>query len=108
MAACCGTENLILEAVLAHHERWRGAGYPRGLKGTEIPLLGRILAVADSFEAITADRPYRPGRSPEQGLAELARGAGLLYDPHLVELFLDRARDLPSLDGQDAPPLGHN
>jgi len=99
IAASCGTENPILEAILSHHERWCGAGYPRGLRGTDIPVMGRILAVADSFEAITADRTYRARRSAEEGLAELARGAGSLYDPHLVELFLNRARDLPHADG---------
>ena len=64
-----GSELLELAATIAwtHHERWDGSGYPRGLKGEEIPLAGRIVAVADVFDALTSDRPYRPRLSVERG-----------------------------------------
>jgi diguanylate cyclase (GGDEF)-like protein/putative nucleotidyltransferase with HDIG domain len=74
--------------VLAHHERVDGAGYPRGLAGDAIPLEGRVLAVADAYEAMTADRPYRRALSHEIARAELRRGAGTQFDPQVVEAFL--------------------
>lgn len=70
--------------VLHHHERWDGQGYPKGLKGEEIPLLARILAVADTYEALTADRPYRRGLTPEEAMDYLRREAGRRYDPKVV------------------------
>ena len=74
--------------VLAHHERVDGAGYPRGLAGDVIPLEGRVLAVADAYEAMTADRPYRRALSHEIARAELRRCAGTQFDPQVVEAFL--------------------
>ncbi|MFQ6001886.1 MAG: HD-GYP domain-containing protein, partial [Anaerolineae bacterium] len=71
-----------------HHERWDGTGYPDGLKGEEIPLLARILAVADGFEAMTSERPYRWARTEEEALAELKKGAGSQWDPKVVEVFV--------------------
>lgn len=73
--------------VLAHHERWDGGGYPRGLKGEEIPLGARIFAICDTYDAIISDRPYRRGRSPEAALAEILRCAGTQFDPKVVEAF---------------------
>jgi two-component system cell cycle response regulator len=70
--------------VLAHHERVDGGGYPLGLSGDEIPLEARIIAVADAFEAMLADRPYRVGRPREQALAELERCGGTQFDPQVV------------------------
>jgi diguanylate cyclase (GGDEF)-like protein len=70
--------------VLHHHEHWDGSGYPHGLKGQEIPLGSRIVLVADAFEAITADRPYRRAQSPEAALAELRSRAGTQFDPDVV------------------------
>ena len=70
--------------ILAHHERLDGAGYPHGLSGDEIPLEARIIAVADAFEAIVADRPYRAGRSAEEALDELERCSGSQFDPEVV------------------------
>jgi len=66
----------VAEYILAHHERWDGKGYPRGLKGEEIPLLCRILAVADAFDAMTNDRTYRKAMSREEAIAEIKRNAG--------------------------------
>ncbi len=71
-----------------HHERWDGTGYPDGLKGEEIPLLARILAVADGFEAMTSERPYRRARTEEEALAELEKGTGTQWDPEVVKVFL--------------------
>ena len=73
------------EIVLAHHERFDGQGYPRGLKGEEICLGARIFAVADTYDAIRADRPYSKGRSAEETLAEIRRHAGTQFDPAVVE-----------------------
>jgi HD-GYP domain-containing protein (c-di-GMP phosphodiesterase class II) len=74
--------------VLAHHERVDGGGYPRGLAGDDIPLEGRILAVADAYEAMTADRPYRQALGADEACAELRRGAGTQFDADVVEAFL--------------------
>jgi len=79
----------IAEAILHHHERWDGKGYPQGLKGEEIPLLSRILAIADAYEVMTAGRPYRKAVSREEAVEEIRRNAGTQFDPHLVEVFLE-------------------
>ena len=73
------------EWVLHHHEHWDGSGYPDGLAGEDIPLGARIILAADAFEAITADRPYRPAQSEQAALAELQRHAGSQFDPVVVE-----------------------
>jgi HD-GYP domain-containing protein (c-di-GMP phosphodiesterase class II) len=73
--------------VLSHHERIDGTGYPRGLAGPAIPLEGRILAVADAYEAMTADRPYRKALGEDEARAELHRGAGTQFDPGVVGAF---------------------
>ena len=78
----------VMAAVGSHHERWDGTGYPRGLKGAEIPFLGRILAVADAWSAMTTDRPYRKAMTPEAAREELVRGSGSQFDPAIVPAFL--------------------
>ena len=78
----------ITPIVRHHHEYWDGNGYPAGLKGEEIPLLARILCVADSYEAMTADRPYRAGRSASEAAIELSSCAGSQFDPRVVEHML--------------------
>ncbi|MFN0145418.1 MAG: HD-GYP domain-containing protein [Dehalococcoidia bacterium] len=73
--------------VLAHHERWDGAGYPRQLKGESIPLGARIFAICDTYDAIISDRPYRAGQTPEAALTEILRCAGSQFDPKVIEAF---------------------
>jgi len=79
-----------LPGILYHHERWDGAGYPSGLRGTAVPLPVRILAVADVFDALTSDRPYRDGLSFEAATAGIRIEAGLQFDPDVVTAFLSR------------------
>lgn len=78
----------VTSIIYYHHERYDGNGYLCGLKGKEIPLGARILAVADAFEAITAERPYRPALSFDQAVAELKKGSGKQFDPRVVKAFL--------------------
>jgi putative nucleotidyltransferase with HDIG domain len=75
--------------VLYHHERWDGSGYPSGKAGEEIPLEARVLAVADAFDAMTSDRPYRRALSREEALAEVERCAGTQFDPKIARAFLE-------------------
>lgn len=81
----------VAGGVHAHHERWDGSGYPRGLSGDAIPFASRIVAVCDAFSAMTADRPYHAARSVLDALGELRRGAGSQFDPAIVEMFVARA-----------------
>lgn len=76
------------EIIWAHHERWNGTGYPRGLKGNDIPLGARIFAVADTVDAMTSDRPYRSALSFEKAQEEIRGGGGRLYDSQVVSAFL--------------------
>jgi len=78
----------IADAILSHHERWDGTGYPRGLKGDSIPLLSRIIAIADTFDVLTEGRTYKKPLSRNDALDEIKRGAGHQFDPHLVDVFL--------------------
>lgn len=79
----------VLDGVLYHHERVDGKGYPFGLKGEEIPLIGRLLAVADGFDAMTSDRPYRAGMPKEKALEVLLECAGTQWDKELVKAFVE-------------------
>jgi putative two-component system response regulator len=76
------------KGVIAHHERWNGSGYPRGLKGRSIPLSARVVAIADTFDAITHARRYHAGQSFEAGVEAIGEGRGTEFDPDLVDLFL--------------------
>lgn len=103
--------NGVAEMVLSHHERFDGEGYPRGLSGRDIPLGGRILAVADSVAAMLEDRVYRPALSFDQAMEEIERGASTRYDPDVCRDFIANVRDMVAMltrrraDGQN-PPVG--
>jgi putative two-component system response regulator len=79
----------VLDMVLYHHEHWDGSGYPYGLKGGQIPLVARLFAVVDVFDALTSDRPYRTAWSRSQALGYIREQAGRLFDPRVVDLFLE-------------------
>lgn len=87
----------LVPAVLGHHERWDGKGYPRGIAGEEIPVSARCLAIADVFDAMTTDRPYRKGLPLEYAVQEIENGAGTQLDPQLARTFarLLRSRSIP-------------
>jgi putative two-component system response regulator len=105
-----------MAAVIAesHHERWDGTGYPNRLAGEAIPLVGRIVAVADVFDALTNDRPYKSAWPVEQAIAELARGAGSQFDPQVVAAFLTTYKIEVTAGGSSGPQwprqgsLSHN
>lgn len=80
---------VALPYVLFHHERWDGAGYPTRRAGAEIPLEGRILAVADAFDAMTSSRPYRSALTVDEALEEVSRCAGTQFDPEIARTFLE-------------------
>ncbi len=88
---------LAIDIPYAHHEKMDGSGYPRGLKGEEIPLAARIFAVADVYDALTSDRPYRPAWSKEKALNYIREQTGHHFDPIVVEKFFQLIRDIPGL-----------
>ncbi len=94
-----GMDEVIL-GVRHHHERWDGRGYPDKLSGVNIPLIGRMMAVADAFSAMTTCRPYRKGMTEKQALAEIQRGLGSQFDPELGALFIQ----LRQKQSETAPP----
>ncbi len=79
----------IAECILFHHERWDGGGYPHGLKGDQIPLLSRILAVSDAYDAMTQDRPYRHAMASRDAITEIRDNSGTQFDPEVVRIFVE-------------------
>ena len=94
IAAAEGLEHVAL-TVRSTHERWDGTGYPDGLRGEQIPLAARMIAICDAYDAITSERPYRHASSSERAVEELRAFSGTQFDPELVEAFIERA--LPAL-----------
>jgi putative two-component system response regulator len=90
-----GSALLELAATIAwtHHERFDGTGYPKGLSGEEIPIEGQIAAIADVFDALTTDRPYRPGFSTDDAMQMMREESGTHFNPELLDLFLDTIED---------------
>lgn len=87
----------ILEVVYSHHEHWDGSGYPQGLKGEDIPISARLMAVADAYDAITSKRIYKEAYSHEKAIEIISEGSGTYFDPQAVELFMtlkDAFRDI--------------
>jgi response regulator RpfG family c-di-GMP phosphodiesterase len=84
----------LIPGVYCHHENWDGGGYPQGLKGEGIPLVGRIVAVADSYDAMTTDRAYRRALPHDVAVSELEKGSGTQFDPQIVEIFLSEIQRL--------------
>lgn len=98
----------VAKYVRYHHERWDGLGYPDGLKGEQIPLGARILAIADAFDAIRFSRPYKLSIATEEALEILRAQAGTVYDPILIQIFSDNIAELEQVairESQDAPQL---
>jgi HD-GYP domain-containing protein (c-di-GMP phosphodiesterase class II) len=93
IAQCAPDLVLISKWILCHHENWDGSGYPFGLKANEIPLECRILSIADAYDAMTNDRPYRKGMTNDEAIAELKRCSGTQFDPSLVELFINENQE---------------
>jgi diguanylate cyclase (GGDEF)-like protein/putative nucleotidyltransferase with HDIG domain len=93
----------VSDLVLCHHERWDGHGYPAGLRGEDIPMGARILAIADCYSSVQAPRPYRPARTESEAVAVLREFAGTTFDPSLVDLFV--ARVTATADAAHAPAV---
>lgn len=90
------------EIAASHHEKWDGSGYPQGLRGAEIPLSGRLMAVADVYDALISKRVYRPPVPHEQAVAVIREGRGSHFDPEIVEAFLEIGEDLRRIAQQYA------
>ena len=95
----------IAAAVLHHHERFDGGGYPSGLRGEQIPLEARLISVADSFSAMVSDRPYRDGVTLEDACEELERCAGTQFDPEIVRIFVEEVQRNPLILEKNSKPL---
>jgi ribonuclease P protein subunit RPR2 len=89
-----------VELIRHHHERFDGTGYPDGLAGEDIPLAARVFSVADSFDAMTSDRPYRGSIGVERALAEIRGGSGTQWDPDVVHVFVQMIEDDPPSDDE--------
>lgn len=93
LIAPLGFSSIVTDIIACHHEKWDGSGYPRGLSGEQIPLYARLFTVVDAYDAMTADRPYRAGVSPEAAVQELERTSGAQFDPDCVVAFIGMLRE---------------
>lgn len=80
----------ISEYILCHHERWDGKGYPQGIEGENIPLISRIIALVDAYDAMTEDRVYRKSVNIEEAIDEIKKNAGTQFDPHIARIFVEK------------------
>jgi putative two-component system response regulator len=103
-----GSELLTLarEIALTHHEKWDGSGYPNGLKGEAIPISGRMVAIADVFDALTSERPYKKAWSVEAALDYIRKNRGTHFDPNIVDLFLRLLPEILAIRARYAEPGG--
>jgi putative nucleotidyltransferase with HDIG domain len=92
----------VVPIVQCHHENWDGSGYPRGVRGEDIPIGARILSVVDCFDALTSDRPYRRAMTDQAALEILRERRGRMYDPQVVDTFIAVHRDIPVVIGESA------
>jgi putative two-component system response regulator len=90
--------------ALTHHEKWDGTGYPRGIKGENIPLVGRIVAVADVFDALVSKRPYKKAWPAEKAVAVIKEESGKHFDPEVVKVFLANLNEIIKLFQLNADP----
>jgi len=79
----------VIKGVKSHHERYNGGGYPNGLAKDNIPLIGRIIAIVDAYDAMTSERPYRKARTKQEAIEELKTSSGKQFDPEIVEVFIE-------------------
>ncbi len=100
--------NLAETIALTHHEKWDGSGYPKGLKGEEIPQVGRIVAICDVFDALTSIRPYKRAWSFEDALAHIKKQRDYHFDPEMTPLFLDMVPEILEIREQYGDPLSEN
>jgi putative nucleotidyltransferase with HDIG domain len=106
MIEMLGEMHPIVPLIRHHHEAWDGSGYPDGLRGEEIPLISRIISVADMYDAMTSDRPYRSRRSQREAIDEIKRTTGTRLDPRVAEAFLSVLKDIaPEQSKSAAAPL---
>ncbi|GEA16276.1 hypothetical protein E308F_25200 [Moorella sp. E308F] len=105
IALSSGELSTVAPYILQHHERWDGRGYPQSLRGEQIHLLSRILAIVDAYDAMTSERPYRRALAHEEALEELKRCAEKQFDPHLVEIFVELLSGKKNAGAKVAPGL---
>ncbi len=96
--------SMASEIALTHHEKWNGSGYPNGFSGEQIPLVGRIVAVADVFDALTSVRPYKHAWPVEEAVAYMQKEAGYHFQPHLIELFMENLPEIININTEYAEP----
>jgi putative two-component system response regulator len=97
-----------MEIAISHHERYDGRGYPYGILGQDIPLAGRIVAIADVFDALVSERPYKKAWSIDEACAQLIRDSGMHFDPDLVDIFISERDEVESIYGRNAQHHNYN